>query len=269
MNSFFSFKRFARLLRYDIATNYKFYGLFLGGIAIVLLFGLFLNMYNIVEYKEYEFRNYFPWLFALVIGVGVLSVSTAFPATKNKVALAGYLMLPASIFEKYLVQFMVRVVFLIPILLLIFWIDAQIARKMVQLVWEEPILGFNAFSYSIFYQKVVNPIWEVKGLWYLLIVGIVSLIGFLFCMATFFNRYKVFKVMIAYSVVGFLFLLSLSIFSHLFFPEETKYFLDVRIHTYFVTKEWVNIAIFFTVLLTVLPFLLFPIGYFKLKEKEV
>ncbi|PID89048.1 MAG: hypothetical protein CSB01_04065 [Bacteroidia bacterium] len=269
MNSFFSFKRFARLLRYDIATNYKFYGLFMGGITLFLSAILTFSMFRSVRSGEYYHIEYIPWFFLFVIGVGVIGIATAFPATKNKVSLAGYLMLPASIFEKYLVQFIIRVVLLVPILFFIFWATAQINREIVLLIYDGQIEQFDAFNYSSFYQEVLESIFDVKGLWYLLIIGIVSIIGFLFCMATFFNRYKVFKVMIAYSVVGFLFLLSLSIFSHLFFPEETKYFLDVRIHTYFITKEWVNVAIFSAVLFTGLPFLLYPIGYFKLKEKEV
>ncbi len=268
MNSFFSFKRFARLLRYDIATNYKFYGLFLGGITLFLSAVLTFNMYGSVRSGEYYHIEYIPWLILFVAGVGVIGIATAFPATKNKVTLTGYLMLPASTFEKYLVQFIIRVVLLVPILLFIFWVTAQFDRKIVQLIYDGQIEQFDVFSYSLFWEKM-NSGRHLTMMRSLFFSGILAGISLLFCLSTFFNRYKVFKVIFAYGVIGFLFVVSLSFYSHLFFSDKMKYWFDIHIHSYFITQEWNNGGLFFVILLMGLTLFLLPLGYFKLKEREV
>ncbi len=268
MNSFFNLKRFARLFRYEIVTNYKYYGLFLGGITFFLSAILTFNMYGSIHSGTYHYSNYIPWLIIFIVGMGTIGISTAFPATKNKVTLSGYLMLPASIFEKYLVQFVVRVVLLIPILLFIFWIDAQIARKIVMLIYDGEIIEFEAFSFSkIFYMMNTGQhSFMAKCLIY---SGTMAAISFLFCMATFFNRYKLFKAVITYFIIIMLFLLSMTIYSHLFFSEKLDYLFDIYVQEYFISKEWNNIPLFFTILSIGLSLFMLPLGYFKLKEREV
>ena len=115
----FSFKRFYEYLKFDILSNLKKYFTFIGVLVIVLLLMDFFTIKSGSGFRETEngIRDYFfrqvpyqtLYLSSFLIAI-ILVVGSSFSALRKKESTTSYLLVPASILEKYLVQFFLRIV---------------------------------------------------------------------------------------------------------------------------------------------------------------
>ncbi len=125
-HSFFSFKRFGRLLAADLRLNSKRYLYAIAGAAIglylFLLFTLSVDQYGKVE-AEFYAQMFFVSLFTLGIYTG-----SAFPSFNRKTTASNFLLFPASNFEKFLSQFLIYYVAGAILFIFIFWADAHLAQ---------------------------------------------------------------------------------------------------------------------------------------------
>ncbi|MCL3782422.1 hypothetical protein EMN47_18730 [Prolixibacteraceae bacterium JC049] len=265
LSRYFNPKRFARLYRHDMLMNYKMYGMFLLAISIIIFGALFFIMLD--RYHNFGLNRYMPFLIMTIIFGGILSITTAFPMTKNKVSLTSFLMQPASIFEKFMVQFLNRIVFFFPLLLIIFWIDAHLAQGIVSMFEFPRDVNIADFSYGEVWNTRDFVKAREEALW--LLIGMFwTIVSFAFMGSTIFNRYKLFKVLIFFGLVVFVGVCYSVVLSHIFLPGRTTGF-EVEMISYKIYGETYNVELFAYLFASLSSLFLLPLAFYKLKEKEV
>ncbi|HEY3370909.1 MAG TPA: hypothetical protein VGK10_08685 [Prolixibacteraceae bacterium] len=254
-NKYFSLGRFAQLLRNDWLINQKSYLYTLVGMSIVVYAITYLSMIRPVNFP---FTNYIPLFIFYMLGIGAI-IGSAFPVLKDHIKTTNYLMLPGSMFEKFMVQIFVRMVLLIPLSLFIFWIGVHLAK--VTAVHEGQMIADFTFS------ELFGHIIKLRDQ-FLIIVSIFSMATLLFAGSVYFNRFSLVKTSIVFFLMIGIVVLTFVLFSHLFYPAETHGF-HIQLQNYKITEDLYNTQLA-GYLLGALSWLFFlPLAYFKLKEKEV
>jgi hypothetical protein len=287
-NKFFSFNRFYLLLRNDLLINYKKYCLailvafilgfvFLYGSMPRLVYGNEMgNSWNIFTSNRYK-----SIFMASIFVLGAL-VGSSFPDLGSKVKTSNYLLVPASTFEKFSSQFFIRVICGAAIFLVLFWIDARLARaiSVMQMVDVKTNLHYaNAenviekFNYGMIflYNKVNYPVEKIVyfkaietwGLSFL----IISIGLYLFSVKLFFKKLGLVKSIISLVAVFFVMALFMVVFSHVFYPQTIGF--DVSLKNYTLQNGVENIEFWLYLIGLVSPAFLLSLGYFKLKEKQL
>lgn len=272
LNNYFNIKRFSLLLKQDLLINRTKYLLGILGLGLItyLLSYWFLssNKYSLIRYVE-STNNYYMLCFTFyMVAVGVI-LGTAFPDFTDKIKTANYLLNPGSTFEKFLVQFLLRIGLFLPIALGIFWIAIRLAKASLL---PEMING------SQFFDPAVVPYFEFRSLvtrgdklwdtWQILLMifGFFSYGTYLFAGTTFFKRYALVKsvlisVILFFSCILFSMLLSKIIYS-------SPRFFDIQFYTFQVTQNFDSTE-FSLLSLSLFSWIFFlGMAYFKLKEKE-
>lgn len=278
-NKIFSFSRFYLLMRNDILLNYKKYLLTIAVAFVLGFIVIYLDMPKREESFDINYSRRYPQLFIMcLLGLGAF-VGSGFSELSSKVKTSNYLLLPASTLEKFLGQFLIRVLLGTVIFLLVFWVDAHLARfaalsRMVdvndQLAGPDKYKVIPAFHYSMFLIKDTYPVaryWELhEGIGILL--GILSIGMYLFSVKIFFRKIGLVKTIISLVALLYVLLGILMLFSHIFFPETSGF--EMKLGEYVTAfwgannfELWIYSSCCFSCLF------LLPLGYFKLKEKQV
>jgi hypothetical protein len=258
-NKFFSLKRFSRFLCTDLLLNKKNYLFFFTGITVGIYLILLQDMHTWWDGKDSEF--YKTGFVIGLLGLGAF-IGDAFNDLNSKTKTANYLLLPASIFEKILSQFLIRFVFGSCLFLLLFRVDAYLARATVM---HEELVKYDIvpFHYSMLSE------WVGDGFMLFSVMLTVSIETFLFAVRLFFRRFALVKTLITGFVLFFLGVCCFPLFSHLFYPAETQGF-DVKLPIYIVFGDNIeNIKLFVYCIAFFAWLFLLPLAYFKLKEKQV
>jgi hypothetical protein len=279
-NKFFSFSRFYRLLSNDILLNHKKYLLTIAGAFILGFIIIYMQMpnyfYSDTNYK-FDASRYFRVFTMCLIGLGAF-VGSSFSELSSKIKMSNYLLVPASTFEKFLCQFFIRALLGTAIFLFIFWVDAHLARIIIlshikdvnnQLAGPEKYDFIKQFHWSMFliksnYPTVTN--WRLfEG------IGIVltcfSLGMFMFSIKIFFRKLGLIKTAISLVATLYFMVVLMIFFSHIFYPE-TKGF-NVAYIDYILSNGYSTSEIFRYSIAYLSPLFLLPLGYFKLKEKQL
>ena len=263
-NTFFSFNRFYLLLRNDILINYKKYlftvlGAFIGGYLV-----LYLQMPKF----EYEYPNFMANIYSQVFYMGLLGlgavVGMAFPELENKIKTSNYLMLPVSAFERMTVQFLIRVIGAGILYLVVFWLDAHLARFSALRIYQShfKVYRIESFHFSNLFLGTKDLLSKLS-----LIFAIFSIGMYLFAIRIFFKRFALVKTIISLVALSAIFWCIMVVFSHLFYPEIIGF--TVYFNSYYLTTDITNFLIWICSI-SFLSWLFFlPLGYFKLKEKQV
>ena len=260
-NKYFSTRRFARLFRNDLLINQKTYLFTLAGLGIAIYALMYFSM---ITTKHVSINQYTGFIVFYLMGVGVV-IGTAFPALTNQIKTSNYLLAPGSTFEKYMVQFLIRIAIFIPIALLIFWVSAHLAKATLV---PDPTIGFDPkvriadFSFeSLFNQLYYKDIAPT-------VLGIFSMYSLLFAGSATFKRFALPKTLIFFgSIVGIV-SLAFVFFSYVFFSASTQG-IDINLPIYKIDSDTENIKLFFYIVFSFSWLFFLPLAYFKLKEKEV
>lgn len=262
-NKYFSPGRFARLLQNDLMINQKLYLFALVGLTLAIYaFTYFLMRIAGVTFDRSQ--DYIPLILIYLMVTGAF-IGTAFPALNNQIKTSNYLLAPGSAFEKYMVQFVIRIVILIPVALVIFWIGVHLAKASLV---PDPSRGFDPskikdFHFKDLFEQVPTLLDKIA-----IIVSIFSAASLLFAGSVYFKRFALVKTLIVSGICFFTVILSLVVFSHLFNPAETHGF-DIELKAYKITENLYNTQLA-AYLLGCFSWIFFlALGYFKLKEKEV
>ena len=259
-NKYFNFKRFYRLLSYDFRINGKRYLFFLAGGMIIYYLVLLIGLCSTSSlYNEYTL------LFLLSLIGLCLFVGSAFPELNNKVKTGNYLLLPASTFEKIASQFLVYIVFGSILFLLIFWVDAYLA-KWTALQMES--VQQRGITIEDFHYKGLFEIWGISFFWdkLFMVMSIVSAGLFLFAVRLFFKRFALVKSTIALIAAICLLILNIVVFSHIFYPETEGF--NIELSVYELAPELSNFLLWSCILVSSLWVFFLPLAYYKLKEKQ-
>lgn len=278
-NNYFNFNRFSNLLKQDLLINKTKYLLTVLGLGLVtyLLSYWFLsgNKATLAAYPEQINYIYLTCFTFYMMAVGIF-VGTAFPDLTDKIKTGNYLLSPGSIFEKFLVQFLLRMWFFIPIALGLFWIVIRLAKASLipdsEVLYGDQSQSFDPLLIPYFEFRLMVTTGGINKLWgtseiLILIFGFFSYGAYLFAGSTYFKRFALIKTVV---VSGILLVVSTSfsvMLSHIFYPMQTHGY-AIQLKDFAVT-EYINSTEFFILSLSLLSWIFFlGIAYFKLKERE-
>jgi hypothetical protein len=275
-NNYFNLNRFSCLLKQDLLINKTKYLLTILGLGLItyLLSYWFLNSHKatLVRFHERVNGYYMACFVFYMMAVGVV-VGTAFPDLTDKIKASNYLLSPGSVFEKFLVQFLLRMVLFIPVALGIFWIVIRLAKASLlpdpEVFYENQFFDPSLIPYFEFRLLVINTVNKLISTWqiFFMVFGFLSYGAYLFAGATYFKRYALVKTVIVSAILYGICILFSVLLSHVFYPKETHGF-GPYLHTFRVT-EHLNSTEFFLLFLSLPSWIFFlVIAYFKLKEKE-
>lgn len=262
-NKYFNLGRFARLLRNDLMINQKIYLFSIIGLGIAIYAFTYLIMRtNGGGFNRHD--DYIPLILIYLTAIGAI-IGTAFPALNNQIKTSIYLLAPGSTFEKYMIQFVIRVVLFIPFALVIFWIGVHLAKASLI-----PNPRFNIdpskipdFNFPDLFKGV--PTFRDK---LMIVISIFSVSTVLFAGSAYFNRFALVKTLIISGIIVGAVVLSFVFFSHIFYPTETHGF-EIELITYKIKEDLYNVQLAFYILGALSWLFFLPLAYFKLKEKEV
>lgn len=272
LNNHFNFNRFYKLLKFDISFNTKKYLIFIG----VLIIALFLVDISLIDSgsnfrvldnndREYFYRksSYQISLFITFLVSLFLVVSSSFPAFRKKESTSNYLLLPASTLEKFLVQFVIRILLFSIIYIVVFWSVFKLASITYNLFdFKKDVLIpnfalFDVFSYKM---KLLDKV--------AIVLSILTFASYLLVNAVHFKKNVIIKTVFAFGILAFTIFLVNVILSHLFLPNEANGFEVKLFHRYL--KNGLRSDQLVTYIIGIFSSLfLLPLAYFKLKEKQV
>lgn len=264
-NSFFSFSRFYLLLRNDMLLNYKKYLFTILGALIVGYIILYVQMPTREYSPDFEAWVYGQIFVICLIGLGAF-FGMSFPALGSKTSTISYLLIPSSTFEKFLSQFLIRIVVGTALFFVIFWIDAYLARAtaLISLSRIENAPQIKLFEFADIFISLKKEQPLIAGA---LVTFFVSAGMFLFSVRIFFKKLAMVKTAIALAALILSVAFLVITFSHIFYPGTDG--IDFRIDTYKLYKEYDNRDIWMFAMFYFSWLFFLPLGYFKLKEKEV
>lgn len=281
-NKFFSISRFYQLLRNDILLNYKKYLYIIAGAFILGFIFLYLQMPRVevlrkgVNIVQFDRTRYILFFYLSLWGLGAF-VGSGFSELSNKVKTSNYLLMPASTFEKFLSQFFIRIVVAMAIFLFIFWVDAHLARavSLSQTVGEnhEPASAnvsknIPEFHYSMFLVKSeINGVNMKLADGIALILGIFSFGVYLFSAKLFFKKMGLVKSILSLAVILILLLGFNVLLSHIFYPETVGF--NIKPISYLLQNGYTNENMLTFAWSYCASLFLIPLGYYKLKEKQL
>lgn len=260
----FSVNRFYKYLKYDLVLNGKTYLFVMIGLVLALVFIHFFTLSTASNRVDFKTSYYIPiFFFTFIIGL-VVSGGTSFPALRSSQHSINFLLLPVSNLEKFIVQFLFRVLFFILLFVPLYWITFNIAYGIYGLfewtnfIYLEPFELFSVFS------EITTTLDKLAT-----VFSIISLAAFAFAGATYFKKYAFFKTILAFSLLIFCSFLLMVLFSHIFFPSNSRDVFEVKIENYYINKDLNNEQLFMYIFGMASSLFLLPLAYFKLKEKEV
>lgn len=268
-NQFFSISRFWLLLRNDMMMNYKKYLMYIGGAFVVCFIIIYMTLPTNPYNSDYSAQKYASPFLIMLFGLGGF-IGLAFPFLNEKRQLSVYLLTPASTFEKYLSQFLIRFIGGTVIFLLIFHIDAIIARQAAQAVLAKfehaPTIAEYSFKHLFDGNHSLHD-GHRYGETISLITALLAIGFFLFTIRVFFSKNGLIKTLLTGTALFFTMVLLFVVLSHIFFPETIR--MEVQLPYHKVNEQFYNIELWITALACATPVFLLPLGYFKLKEKQL
>ncbi|MDO3695080.1 hypothetical protein QVZ41_09515 [Wenyingzhuangia sp. chi5] len=259
MEKYFNPTRFSKYFRYNLSIHYKAYFI----TCIILLIGLVCTNYIYLcsnhEYKANTHVTIYTLSYCLS---AVLVIGTGFPELRSKSKTIYFITIPASILEKYLVQFFIRIICFTIIYHVLFWISLKLAHHFYMLTDYKK--HFVIYDYSFF--SALENGYSSKS--YSLFSLIISICLLVFTGSAIYKKFALFKTV--FTIFAFLFgiYILLLIYSHIFNPEVTHGFYP-ELQPRNVYQEYNTMILLMIAISCVTSILLLPLAYFKLKEKEL
>jgi len=176
-------------------------------------------------------------------------------------------------------QFVIYVLAGTAIFLIVFWVDAHLARYVAlsnlktynnELLGPDKAKYIEVFNYSMFLIKNEYPVisyWKwFDGL--AMLFGIFSIGMYFFSVKIFFKKLGLIKTAISFIAIIYLGAVIMMLLSQIFYPE-TKAFDISSDMDYKLPNGLYNIEICMYVLAYCVSLFIIPFGYFKLKEKQL
>jgi hypothetical protein len=260
-NNTFSTKRFALLCKQHVIHNTGFLLL-----SIVAYIGVILIVLSVVQagnsVRPHDLENFQGFLIGFVAVFGVLYAGHSFPAFRSKESTINYLMVPASLPEKFVFEFISRIGITILILPLLYWATFNLQGYFFAIFTDE-IFQPIGLQYLV---KIDMPDPGYQFLIYTLITAAVLLAFVLaFTGAAMFNKQPLVKSLFAVAVIVIFFIgYSYIVITHLgvgrYNPPETMYLISFNEEK---NLQLVTIGLIITIVI-----MLF-VAFRKLKEREV
>lgn len=260
----FNFKRFLNYLKYDFTIYGKSYLYFAISLSILIFVISFYNLAKGLPYPDYNFLNsrYRIAFFIIYVISGVTVVGLSFPFFRNKTKTVHFIQLPVAIFEKFLSEFLIRIVAFNIVFFFLFWSVFKFAYFVYLLFeWKNALILESYGLLEVFYD-VSSNLFGVAIFSFLLFV-----MSFLFANASYFKKYVLFKTLILFLLLGFIYYALMVGLSHVLYDNSKGFnivFFDRRINYQLNSSH-----LYFFIFTSISSLLFLTITYFNLKEKEV
>jgi hypothetical protein len=257
-NNQFAIQRFVLLSKQSFIINKKMIGISLVGfVGILFITLLFFQSAN--HFVRWDNKSYMVTFISLFFPLGIIFSGLSFPAFRSKEKSMSYLMLPASASEKYIFEFLMRVVLYIILMPLLFWIVANFEGVVVHSF--VPDLVNYKFSFSgLNHTHIDNEGW----------ISYAAAQGFLFIFiacftgASHFAKSPLMKTMFTVSMIA----IGYGLFTFLLLKGLNLESFHVESKRIFFIKDKHDGLVFLAILETVINLSLLAIAWFRLKEKE-
>ncbi|MDO5974338.1 hypothetical protein [Flavivirga jejuensis] len=270
LQEYFNLNRFWLYLKHDLKLYKKKYlGFILSFILVLFLIDLFVieqNLYIVKVENNYvrTFRTeIYQVVFLLTLLMSwVLVIGSSFLPLRKRSSTINYLLLPVSLLEKVLVQFIIRVVVFTCLFVFLYWIEFKLALSIIYLFEDKQSLIVPSFGVFDFFEK--SLIFSHK---IIIILSLFSVTSFLFAATTYFQKRPVLNTVLALGVLVLLAFVFSVVMSHILLPDEVNGF-EMKIFDRELPNKWNTIQICLSTIGVMSSLFFFPIAYFKLKEKE-
>ncbi len=259
-NNSFSFHRFTMLCKQSMIIYKKPIGIMLAGFSAIIFIALIV-MQSAANFSNWDKGDSIAAFLFLFFQFGFIYTCLSFPAFRSKEKSMVYLMLPASVSEKYTFELLTRIVLYIVLMPLLFWLVANIEGVVVHSFIPE--LTNYKFSFRDGFLAIVkNGKFEFWAL-ILTIQGILFVFIAPFTGASHFLKSPLLKTVFTFLsiIAGYGFFVFLLVKG---FDLEHIHSMNNKV--LFLTKD--NALLFLGILSTLINLSLLSIAFFKLKEKE-
>lgn len=200
-NNIFDLKRFRMLAKQHYIQNKKL--LLYASIAYVGLIFLVLSIAQMSNDREPHSLDMFRgFIIAFVAIFGILYTGYSFPAFRNKESTINYLMLPSSVLEKFLFEFITRLSIVVILLPGLFWLTFHLQGYFFNLFTLEPFESFSlAQAVDLGFPNDVQ-IHQLESLFITMIIAFVML-GFVlpFTGGAMFSKQPLVKTLFAVALI--------------------------------------------------------------------
>ncbi len=261
MNQHFSLKRFTNLYRLWWFRNYKMSLIYMGALSGVAMFVTVWFVWTMTNefqnFNGWKPKEYLPFYTFIFIALGVFYTGFSFPGFRSKEKTFEYLLLPSTTLEKFLFEWLNRVLGYLIFFPILFFILTNIATNGLSLFYPE----FNDPTVDLFwlFRQVDN--WEF-GL--IILVGI-TLLNIPFMGASHFQAKPLIKTLFLFFVIVAIYVSY--VFGLVKLLNLESYDIKDDCVLFICSKEQMVRCIMFMGLLV--NSIVMTISYLKLKEKEV
>ena len=261
VNNTFSVKRFMRLFKQNYIHNSKFLlyaGVgYCGVVFIVLLFGQFAN-----DMEPFGIDPFLQFLATFVAIFGILYIGYSFPSFRTKESSISYLTLPASTLEKFLFEFVNRVVMVLIVLPLLFWFTFNLEGVVFEIIGE---VNFSMIGISDI--KKVEIIPDEESHWLVVLITVASILALVlpFAGASMFSKQPLIKTLFSIAAIiifyfGVTYIVVEPLGLHKYRTNESMWLVPFTQY---------RALIYFTCFVIVANITMMLVAYLKVKEREV
>jgi hypothetical protein len=260
-NNIFSGKRLQLLFKQNFIHNTQF--LLLSTVAYIGIIFIVLSIVQVGnDLHPHDLSNFQGFLVGFVTVFGILYVGHSFPAFREKESTIHYLMTPASALEKFVFEFINRIVIMLIALPLLYWATFNMQGYFFDLFTEE-IFEPIGVQYVIKIDDLPPNYWLL--IYGLTTGGVLFALSLAFTGAAMFTKQPLVKSLFAVAIVVMFFVgYSYIIIEHLgvgrYNPPERMLFVPLEEDR---ALPAISVALFVATIL-----MLF-VAYRKLKEREV
>ena len=260
MNNYFDFSRFARLYKHQLLLNSRLilFGT-LGYCGSIFIIMFLMHLSN--EGSTINIKSFVPMMYVFVIGFGVLYNGYSFKSLRSKESSISFLLLPATLTEKFLLEFINRIVLSFIFLPILFWFTFNTIGVFFDVIDEinyEFISIVDLYDYSVEENRnfpifrIITPL--------ILLIYIVPFTG-----ATIFGKQPLIKTLFTVTILVF------SYAGLIYFLAEVIGLNNYVIHenNIFFPEGKEPAVLFFEIVLWLSNLIFISVAYLKIKEKEV
>jgi len=259
-NTIFSFKRLLLLAKHHLVIDRRSSLLKISGFFISIVLVLFIGQFMGHNYLTWNNNTYFGiFVFFYFVG-GILYAASSFKWLRSKESRYTYLMVPATSFEKYLFEFIIRILAYVILVPFLYWFLANLEGTIFKMFVPE----FKNFQFS-FWDSMSNTDLGDTDFW----ENLSSINGILICFilpfagVTFFKKSPFPKLLLSQAIISTaLFLFGLILFKVLGIEEH-------HAENIFSGNKENFFKIFSGIALLVTNITALIVGYYNVKEKEV
>ncbi len=268
--------RLGNLLRYEFAMHRKFYLMGIPGIFLMTAFSFLIIFYSNRYAPNWQQHDYAILYYAEMFFLAIFGIGYSFIDLREKSSAKLYLTLPGSVIEKYLIQFLTRVVVFPMLFTILFVLGVEVSKNIFHIssttIYGEPptlvvdnldVIKMLPFFYS----------WKLPVLYYM-IFGIGGLIvSLMFAGGIIFGKGNSLLMPLSFIGAGMSIVLTGIILSRILVgvPQAGAGFFSTHIDLQQpeIFGDTPLLLFVFTVLIWLAIPVFFWVAYLKLKEREV